>query len=526
MDLNYLLKWIAGVWAVTALVRLAQSGNRSARGWTLKFALILLALLAGEFFIPEYSGYLAGGLYLVLVFIPMKANQVVNERVLRQEYGSAYRLSQYTAWMHPFDDWRFQPQHIHALELAQQGDFAGAANLLQMRAGTDTPISRVAHVQLFRLSGRWEDLLFWLTSTYGSEERILRLPELVHWYLRALGETGDLNGLILAFEKFAGLKQQTNLFIMNLCFLDIFAFSGSRKGLEALFTGPLQALPPGPKRFWLATADLVSGNETAGRAVLEADRQTAAPSERVAIDRRLQRSLPNASETLTPKTRAIVQQLEQSVAERNIQQAAVQPTGAPVVTYALIAANVLAFAIETMFGGSTNMDALDRLGTLIPGAVLAGQWWRVLTSIFLHYGMLHLGMNMLGLYYLGPFVEQSLRRAKFIVIYFASGLGSMLVIVALTVSGLIDNGSTLGASGCIMGLVGATGAVLFQLWRRQRSRVALQRLYRVILIVALQILFDISTPEVSFTGHFAGTIIGFLVALLLENHGDTESRRV
>lgn len=525
MDLNYLLKWISGVWTVVALLRLAQSGNRAARGWILKFVLVLLVLLVGEFLFPAFSGYAAGGLYLVFVFIPMKVNQVVSERVLRQEYGSAYRLSRNTAWMHPFDDWRFQPKHIHALELAQQGDFAGAANLLQMRAGADTPISRVAHVQLFRLSGRWEDLLFWLNSAYGSEENILRLPEVVHWYLRALGETGDLNGLILAFEKFIGIKQQTNALIMNLCFLDIFAFSGSRKGLEALFAGPLQALPPGAQRFWLATADLASGNETAGRAALAADRQTAAPSDQLGIDRRLQRPMPNAPATLTPKTRTIVQQLEQSVEQRNIQQAAVQTTGTPMVTYALIAANVLAFGVETMLGGSTNMAALDRLGTLIPGAVLAGQWWRVLTSIFLHYGMLHLGMNMLGLYYLGPFVEQSLRRIKFIAVYFASGIGSMLVIIALTVAGQLRNGSTLGASGCIMGLVGATGAVLFQMWRKERSHVALQRLYRVILIVFLQILFDIATPEVSFTGHFAGTIIGFLATLFFENHGVTESPR-
>lgn len=514
MDLNHLLKWIAGVWTVAALLRLAQATNSATRGWILKFVFILVVLLVGEFLFPEFSGYAAGGLYFLLIFIPMKANQVVTQRVIRQEYGSAYRLSRYTAWMHPFDDWRFQPEHIHALELAQQGDFSGAASLLQMHSGADTPISRVAYAQLFRLSGRWEDLLFWLNSTYGSEDKILRLPEMAHWYLRALGETGDLNGLVLAFEKFAGIKQQINVLVMHLCCLDVFAFSGSKAGVETMLGGPLQTLPPATKRFWMATVDLASGNETA-RATLEADRQTATPGERVGLDRRLQHPLPNAPTTLTPKTRAIVQHLEQSVTQRSLQQAAVRTTATPVVTYALIAANVLAFGVETMFGGSTNMAALDRLGTLIPGAVLAGQWWRVLTSIFLHYGMLHIGMNMLGLYYLGPFVEQTLRRAKYLAVYFVSGIGSMLVIVALTVTGVIPNGSTLGASGCIMGLVGATGAVLFQMWLRERSHVALQRLYRVILIVALQILFDISTPEVSFTGHFAGTIIGFAVAFSL-----------
>lgn len=520
MDANYLLKWITGVWTIAALVRLAQTGTKSAKGWIMKFVFILMVLLAGEFSFPEVSGFVAGALYFLIVFIPMKANQVITRRVLQQQYGKAYQLSKYTAWLHPFDDWRYQPMHIHALELAQKGDFAGATNLLSIRAGSETPISRVAHLQLFRLSGRWEDMLYWLNSTYGTEERILQNPELVHWYLRALGETSDLNGLVLAFEKVLGGK--VNPMIMNLCLLDVFAFGGSREGLESLFAGALRTLPPNAQRFWLATADLVSDREAEGRRVLEELHQSADASERVSIDRRLQRPLPHAPTTLTPKTLEIVQKLARSVSQTNVQQAAIRTTQTPVVTYALIAANVLVFFIETMSGGSTNMPALDRLGTLIPSAVVAGQWWRVLTSIFLHYGALHVGMNMLGLYYLGPFVEQTLRRAKYLVVYFASGIGSMLVIVALTMAGKLHDGSTLGASGCVMGLVGATGAVLFQLWRKHKSQVALQRLYRVILIVFLQVAFDITTPEVSFTGHAAGTVIGFLVALLL-NDSNTQS---
>ena len=72
-----------------------------------------------------------------------------------------------------------------------------------------------------------------------------------------------------------------------------------------------------------------------------------------------------------------------------------------------------------------------------------------------------------------------------------------------------------GASGAIMGLVGATGALLALGWRRERSRLAVRRLRGIVLVVVLQTAFDLTTPQVSFAAHAAGLLIGFLLTASL-----------
>jgi len=66
-----------------------------------------------------------------------------------------------------------------------------------------------------------------------------------------------------------------------------------------------------------------------------------------------------------------------------------------------------------------------------------------------------------------------------------------------------------------MGLVGGTAAVLLRGWRRERARVAARRLTLLVFVIAFQVVFDLATPQVSFTAHFGGVVIGFAVASLM-----------
>ena len=74
-----------------------------------------------------------------------------------------------------------------------------------------------------------------------------------------------------------------------------------------------------------------------------------------------------------------------------------------------IALNVAMFVAELMLGGSTNPATLHRLGALEPGPVrFAGEYWRLLTSLFLHYGLLHLVFNLYALFIIGPGLERAI----------------------------------------------------------------------------------------------------------------------
>ena len=185
-------------------------------------------------------------------------------------------------------------------------------------------------------------------------------------------------------------------------------------------------------------------------------------------------------------------------------------------TQILIVLNVFMFVVESCLGGGTDLDVLYRLGALFPPAVRAGEWWRLITAVFLHFGALHLAMNMFGLWFLGPFVEFALGFRRFMLVYLLAGIGSMATVMAFS-SGANAESLTVGASGCVMGLVGATGSLMLRGWLREKALAAKRRLVLMLLIVSMQVLFDSVIPQVSMTAHLSGAFIGFAATMVLHD---------
>ena len=186
---------------------------------------------------------------------------------------------------------------------------------------------------------------------------------------------------------------------------------------------------------------------------------------------------------------------------------------APAV-FILILLNAAAFIFEISFGNWTDPEVLHQLGALEPYAVVVqGQYWRLFTALFLHAGFVHLLFNLFALYVLGPPLERSIGALRFAICYLISGLISSAGVVALTVIGIVQLAQLVGASGCIMGIVGAWAGFLL---RHRHAPHAKQRLGNVLMIVAIQTAFDLSTPQVSMAAHlcglFSGAVLGFVLA--------------
>jgi rhomboid protease GluP len=184
-------------------------------------------------------------------------------------------------------------------------------------------------------------------------------------------------------------------------------------------------------------------------------------------------------------------------------------------TYILIGMNLSVFALEIVSGGSQNLETLYQLGALSPEEVWLGEWWRVLSANFLHFGWLHLITNMLGLYFLGQFVELAIGISRYLFIYLISGTGSMLAFSVLAIKFGDSQQLLVGASAAIMGLVGVIGAMFFRDWRKEKSRTATKRLRFILLVIVLQFVFDLTTPQVSFLSHILGLVIGLIAGYLL-----------
>jgi membrane associated rhomboid family serine protease len=181
--------------------------------------------------------------------------------------------------------------------------------------------------------------------------------------------------------------------------------------------------------------------------------------------------------------------------------------------FVLIVVNVLVFLFEVSVGHWNDPTVLYRIGALEPSAVVAqGEYWRLFTALFLHAGFLHLGFNMFALYVLGPPLERAIGTTRFAACYLISGLGSSVGVVALSEMGLARVAIVIGASGCIMGIVGAWAGFLL---RHHHDPFARQRLANIGLIVVIQIAFDLSTPQVSMPAHICGLVAGFFLGLIL-----------
>jgi membrane associated rhomboid family serine protease len=185
---------------------------------------------------------------------------------------------------------------------------------------------------------------------------------------------------------------------------------------------------------------------------------------------------------------------------------------APAV-FTLILLNVAAFLFEISIGDWNDPEVLHQIGALEPYAVVVqGQYWRLFTALFLHGGFAHLLFNVFALYVLGPPLERAIGAVRFTLCYLISGLGSSAGVVLLTVIGLVQVSQLVGASGCIMGIVGAWAGFLL---RHRHAPNAKQRLANIFMIIVIQTAFDLSTPQVSMAAHLCGLIAGFVLGLIL-----------
>lgn len=181
--------------------------------------------------------------------------------------------------------------------------------------------------------------------------------------------------------------------------------------------------------------------------------------------------------------------------------------GYPVATYTLIGLCVLVFFLQNIDPGVT--DA----GVLVSDYVQQGDWWRLLTSMFLHESILHLLFNMLSLFFIGPFIEQIYGVRRFLAIYFVSGIVGGLVFMAVQ-----PHVGAVGASGAIFGIFGAMGAFFFA-FRNQLGRAANGLIGQWFFWLALNLFLGISDPNIALSDHIGGLIAGAIMALVLAPRG-------
>jgi membrane associated rhomboid family serine protease len=178
-----------------------------------------------------------------------------------------------------------------------------------------------------------------------------------------------------------------------------------------------------------------------------------------------------------------------------------------VVTPVLLALNIVIFFITVAQSGSladNNFSNLFQLGELWNPATLAGnEWWRIVTSGFLQYGLFHIAANAFSLWFMGRPLELILGRVPFTALYFVSLLGGS---VANLVFNDLDAIPVVGASGAIFGLIGCYTVIVIKLKLNPTW---------LIIILALNVYITFQVPGISILGHAGGFVVGLLATIAL-----------
>jgi membrane associated rhomboid family serine protease len=182
------------------------------------------------------------------------------------------------------------------------------------------------------------------------------------------------------------------------------------------------------------------------------------------------------------------------------------------VTIALIGINIAVYLAELGAGGDRNGTGnwIYEHGALVSNAIYAdgtpagidhGEWWRLITAAFLHYGPGHLALNMLLLYFTGSFLEHVIGRWRFALLYLVSGIAGSAGALVWT-----PHAITVGASGAIFGVVGA----LFVLERRGSIATGGQ----ILGLIVINLVFTFAySGSISVGGHVGGLIGGVILML-------------
>ena len=181
----------------------------------------------------------------------------------------------------------------------------------------------------------------------------------------------------------------------------------------------------------------------------------------------------------------------------------------PIVTMALLGANVIIWLTAAAAGGTEDPEVLLDFGAMFRPLIAEGQYWRLFTAMFLHIGIAHVAFNGFGLLIFGRLVERAYGHLRFLTIYILAGLAG-------SVASYLFNSIAIaaGASGAIFGVLGALAA-FFVAQRELFGSMAQRNLIGLLVLAAINLIYGLATPGIDNWAHMGGFAAGFVLGLVL-----------
>ena len=186
-----------------------------------------------------------------------------------------------------------------------------------------------------------------------------------------------------------------------------------------------------------------------------------------------------------------------------------------VVTWGIMLVNIVYFLYLDLTGSSENVAFMLKHGAMFVPAVLDGEYYRLLTAVFMHFGIRHLVNNMLILFIFGSFMEKAMGKRRYLLFYLSCGIGVNLVQVGWYFweksMGIEEAIVSAGASGAIFGIAGG----LFYIILMNRGQLETLKTHQMVLMIIISLYLGFRSAETNNLAHIAGVVVGFILAILI-----------
>lgn len=465
--------------------------------------------LALELF-PDDVGTVVTAVAVPLVLAPLSLGMLSVRRSKQMRHQASARFARLAAVLHPTRAYRFNAAVARAWALGGTDETASALHAL---ARTVPPWQAVLlEASAARALDDWAGVVTLIGDRGDHPQDTAAL------LVRALGELGRIDDMAAAYAR---LNRFVAAPLLPDCQLFTMACAGREDATRHLLATWCRDLSEESKAYWRALAALRGARRDAApmTELLAAAREA---STRRAAARHLA-AAPAAPPS--DQARFRLDTIEDLV--RRIRLVVGRGWRQVPATWTLLVLIAIAFAVETMQGGSESIETLVRLGAVWPPFVLRdGEWWRLGAALLLHFGPLHLIANALNLWVLGRLVEAKLGSLRAFAAFWLGGLASSAGVLWLMHEGYVQRGVLVGASGAIMALLGVIVARQAALLARHRDGLEGRRLAGLVMIVAVQVAADMLVPQVSFAAHACGFLAGLAIgaAMMVMPRQDAQRR--
>lgn len=451
----------------------------------------------------DQSGTISTVLFVLFLIIPLFIQKKLSGHIINSEYDKAVKHLYLLKFFCPFFPINDCLGNIK--KLASGVDLLSEEGVLDL-SPKSIP-SLISAIQIHFLRTEWQQSEKWLLTF--KEKDIHSLPWLTLLNLRVLCETGQLVKAVSFTKNVQETQNQRSYFIYHLIYLC--SFSGNTKLLKKIISLPIRDLKENNKNFWSAVC-LYKNETSIEKGKAELLKLSTSEDNRIA---RSSKSILNKSQSAEPKIdKETLEPLAADLFE-NLEDFLGPAKKSYICTNIFLFLNITLYLITKpdLNPNFPYNNISEYLILFLPESIDNQQWWRLLTTTFLHGSLLHFLSNMFMLVIFGYIVEAYFKTAQMLFIYLGAGLVGMLIVTLNHSPGTLT--ITLGASGSTMALMGAYIAILLKQNKRSSVRLRKQQLIFLFILILVQSRIDLISPQISFTAHITGLVFGLLSAYLL-----------